>query len=112
MNNHSAHIPLFQHNFWEVLPHYFVAPYLQDIFKDVLPMIVNAIQNDMCIIPFWEMMQSKMDLNKEIIQLKKEEHKLKNDIKDLQNNKDFLENSLIQAKQKLSTMAKMMLNAV
>ena len=53
-----------------------------------------------------------MDLNKEIIQLKKEEHKLKTDIKDLQNNKEFLENSLIQAKSKLSTMAKMMLNAV
>jgi len=86
--------------------------YLQDIFKDVLPMIVNAIQNDMCIIPIWEMMQSKIDLTKEIIELKKEEHKLKTDIKDLQNNKEFLENSLIQAKQKLSTMAKMMLNAV
>jgi len=86
--------------------------YLGDIFKDTLPMIVNAIQNDMCVIPYWEMMQSKMDLNKEIIQLKKEEHKLKNDIKDLQNNKEFLENSLIQAKSKLSTMAKMMLNAV
>jgi hypothetical protein len=86
--------------------------YLQDIFKDILPMIVNAIQNDMCIIPFWEMMQSKMDLNKEIIQLKKEEHKLKTDIRSLENNKEFLENSLAEAKRKMSTMAKMMLNAV
>jgi hypothetical protein len=86
--------------------------YLQDIFKDTLPMIVNAIENDMCIIPFWEMMQSKMDLTKEIIELKKEEHKLKNDIRDLQNNKEFLENSLAEAKRKMSTMAKMMLNAV
>lgn len=86
--------------------------YLQDIFKDILPMIVNAIQNDMCIIPYWEMMQSKMDLNKEIIQLKKEEYKLKNDIKDLQNNKEYLENSLIQAKRNMSNMAQMMLKAV
>lgn len=86
--------------------------YLQDIFKDILPMIVNAIQNDMCIIPYWEMMQSKMDLNKEIIQLKKEEHKLKTDIKDLQNNKEYLENSLIQAKRNMSNMAQMMLKAV
>lgn len=86
--------------------------YLGDIFKDILPMIVNTIENDMCIIPYWEMMQSKMDLNKEIIQLKKEEHKLKNDIKDLQNNKEYLENSLIQAKRNMSNMAQMMLKAV
>lgn len=86
--------------------------YLQDIFKDVLPMIVNAIQNDMCIIPFWEMMQSKMDLTKEIIELKKEEYRLKADIRSLESNKEFLENSLAEAKRKLSNMAKMMLNAV
>jgi|LakMenE01Jun11ns_1017448.scaffolds.fasta_scaffold9121952_1 hypothetical protein len=55
---------------------------------------------------------SKRIAFKLIIQLKKEEHKLKTDIKDLQNNKEFLENSLVQAKHKLSTMAKMMLNAV
>jgi hypothetical protein len=86
--------------------------YLGDIFKDTLPMIINTIENDMCVIPYWEMMQSKTELNKEILELKKQKHLLEKEMQDLKNNKEFLENSLIQAKQKLSTMAKMMLNAV
>lgn len=86
--------------------------YLKDIFKDILPMIVDAISCDLCIIPIWEMRQEKMDLTKDIIELKKEEYKLKADIRTLEENKTWMDNSLIQAKSKLSTMAKMMLNAV
>ena len=86
--------------------------YLGDIFKDVLPMIVNTIENDMCIIPYWEMMQSKTELNKEILELKKQKHLLEKEMQDLKNNKEFLENSLAQAKRNMSNMAQMMLKAV
>lgn len=86
--------------------------YLQDIFKDVRPMITDAIQSDFCIIPIHEMRREKIDLTKEIAELQKQKQELENTIKTLQNNKEFLENSLVQAKQKLSSMARMMLNAV
>ena len=86
--------------------------YLQDIFKDVQPMITDAIQSDFCIIPIHEMRREKIDLTKEIAELQKQKHLLEKEMQDLKNNKEFLENSLVQAKQKLSSMARMMLNAV
>ena len=86
--------------------------YLQDIFKDVRPMITDAIQSDFCIIPIHEMRREKIDLTKEIAELQKQKQELESNMKTLQNNKEFLENSLVQAKNKLSTMANMMLRAV
>ena len=86
--------------------------YLQDIFKDVRPMITDAITSDFCIIPIHEMRREKIDLTKEIAELQKQKHLLEKEMQDLKNNKEFLENSLVQAKQKLSSMARMMLNAV
>jgi len=86
--------------------------YLQDFFKDVQPMITDAITSDFCIIPIHEMRREKIDLTKEIAELQKQKHLLEKEMQDLKNNKEFLENSLVQAKQKLSSMARMMLNAV
>lgn len=86
--------------------------YLQDIFKDVRPMITDAITSDFCIIPIHEMRREKIDLTKEIAELQKQKQELESNMKTLQNNKEFLENSLAQAKNKLSTMANMMLRAV
>ena len=86
--------------------------YLQDIFKDVQPMITDAITSDFCIIPIHEMRREKIDLTKEIAELQKQKHLLEKEMQDLKNNKEFLENSLVQAKSKLSNMAQMMLRAV
>jgi predicted RNase H-like nuclease (RuvC/YqgF family) len=51
--------------------------YLKDIFDDLSPMVVGAIQSDFCCIPYREMQQTKTDLRLEIQTLQKEVSDLK-----------------------------------
>jgi predicted RNase H-like nuclease (RuvC/YqgF family) len=51
--------------------------YLKDIFDDLGPMIINAIQSDFCCVPYREMQRTKMDLQSEIRSLEKQASDLK-----------------------------------
>jgi hypothetical protein len=51
--------------------------YLKDVFDDLGPMIVGAIQADFCCVPYREMQRTKMDLQSEIRTLQKEASDLK-----------------------------------
>ena len=79
--------------------------YLKDIFKDILPMIENAITNDMCYISFWDLIAQKMELHKEVIQKIKELRQLEDDIKEKKNTNDSLESQLTKVRISISRLA-------
>lgn len=86
--------------------------YLTDIFKDIQPMIADAIKSDFCCIPMREIWEEKQKYYKEISEFQKQKQQLTQDIIKIQREKEFIENSLKQAKEKLANMARIMLNAV
>ncbi len=79
--------------------------YLQDIFKDILPMIVNAINTDITYIPFWNLVNQQTELQKEILAKKKMISDLENDLKHKQRTKDTLEKQIESVKRDISRLA-------
>lgn len=86
--------------------------YLSDIFKDIEPMIADAIRSDFCVIPMREVWEQKKKYYEEMIGFLNEKNRIQESIKKMQNEKEFLENSINSAKQKLAQMAKSMLSVV
>jgi len=83
--------------------------YLSDIFKDILPMITDAIRSDFCCIPMRDVWNQKSEYYKEMLQYKNEANKLEIDIKNMENKKRVLEVTIQQAKEKLQNLAQSIL---
>ena len=79
--------------------------YLKDIFKDILPMIENAINSDMCFIPYWDLVKQKNELNNEVIQKMKELRQLEDNIKHKRDTNDSLESQLTRVRISISRLA-------